>query len=128
VVPWIERRTASFTIAWANVAAAAVLGAFVVGNARLTTASRIDHWSQQVLESTVRDDSLALRERIEHFGVHDPLLMVPDVGGAVFDNDLRILDSAGLLDEQVARNVGNYRGLQVYGFMERRPDAISTAP
>jgi hypothetical protein len=61
----------------------------------------------------------------DRVGLLDPLLMVPDVG-AMLAADVRVLDSAGLVDAQVAGAEWAVSRLHTYAFGERRPELAHT--
>jgi hypothetical protein len=97
---------------------------FLFVNVRVSANEHRRGWAEQVTEAQVAAHARVVSQRAAELGLTDPLIMTPDVGGAVYDDDLRILDCAGLLDEQVALDYQSYPALQVYGLQERRPDVI----
>lgn len=50
-----------------------------------------------------------MADHATELGLADPLVMVPDIGAALDRTDLRVLDSAGLADVQIAQ-LGRHRG------------------
>lgn len=56
----------------------------------------------------LRSDRMAALART--LGLADPLVMLPDIGAALDRTDLRILDSAGLADMQIAHGWGDLTG------------------
>lgn len=59
-------------------------------------------------------------------GLDDPLVMLPDIGAALERTDLRILDSAGLADVQIAHSWSDTDARWQYAFEERRPALVHT--
>lgn len=128
VSSWMAPHLARWSLPWTRIAGAGVVLLLLTTNARLALGEWSSSWRGQVTRAAVADFANRLRDSMHALGVHDPLVMVPDVGGAVYDDDLRVLDSAGIIDEQVALDVRNHLGLQAYAFAERKPDAIATSP
>jgi hypothetical protein len=88
--------------------------------------ARADDYPGQVTRELVRSSFAPLVADAHRLGLHDPLVMLPDAGATVYDDDLRVLDSAGLLDYQVARALDDPEALQTYAFEEQRPELVST--
>jgi hypothetical protein len=59
-------------------------------------------------------------------GLAGASLLTPDVGGAAYGSDLRIIDLAGLADRHIARHRYDPEGFRRYVFEERRPAFIHT--
>jgi hypothetical protein len=59
-------------------------------------------------------------------GVAGASLLTPDVGGAAYGSDLRIIDLAGLADRHIARHRYQPEAFRRYVFEERRPTFIHT--
>jgi hypothetical protein len=67
-----------------------------------------------------------LQRTARSLGMVDPLYVVPDVGGSTFLGNMRVLDSAGLADVQLARGGFAPNVTEPYIFTERLPDFVST--
>jgi hypothetical protein len=67
-----------------------------------------------------------MADHATELGLADPLVMVPDIGAALDRTDLRVLDSAGLADVQIAHSWADIEARRRYAFEERRPELFHT--
>jgi hypothetical protein len=79
----------------------------------------------------VTTDGIAARysatyDDIDRLGLIDPQVVLPDVGDPVFNHGVRVLDSAGLLDAEVAHSNGSPLRMRSYVFDEQRPELFDT--
>lgn len=110
-----------------GVASVAGLVLWTVANVQLTVEARLAEFEGQVTTESIAHQARLIATVADHHGVHDPLVLTADAGATIFDEQLRLVDMAGLVDPQIGQLMQEPDRRAEYAFAERRPDVIRTS-